>query len=261
MRVWAGLLKVCMLPRRPFRRDCAGRSEKAGDGSEQEDEDDGDFAEDTWRLGFEPFVFGAGGGCLGFGWRGCVRWDGLFEVLEGIRGREASVAAAGAEGAQGAEEETVLAVEVFFEDIEIAAAGAVGEGGFHSEVDFAVFFDVVMALFSDGEIEFRGLGGFEAPDFPAGVDHVFDEVGFERIAGGKEAVVEGGELVEDVLGLVFEDDAGGVHAVLGVIERGPGFARGGDGAVGAGSVDFGLFRACAFLSRHICSYFRRAGED
>jgi hypothetical protein len=99
-------------------------------------------------------------------------------------------------------------------------------------------------------VEFGGVGVFEAADFPTGVDHVFDEVGFELVLRLEDAVVEGGEELEVLHGFGFKDGAGGVHAMGGVVDGGAGFAFGGDGAVGFCAVDPGLFGTGWFIVLH-----------
>ncbi|MBS1826581.1 MAG: hypothetical protein JST93_14795 [Acidobacteria bacterium] len=179
----------------------------------------------------------------------------MFEVLEVFDGRDGLVAAVLGKIAVGAGEETLLAVEVLVEGFEVLGAEAIGQGlelvGGNSGV---VFFDEFFFIFSDCEIYFGGMRGFEAANLPAGVNEALHEVGLELVLGLEEIVVESGEGLEDFLGFGFQDDSGRVHPMSRAVEGGTGLAFGGDAAPGLRAIDAGLLgsgeghRVCSGLS-------------
>ncbi len=87
-------------------------------------------------------------------------------------------------------------------------------------------------------------GAFETPGAeatPAGDGHAVDDVFFDFV-GGLELGAEGFEDAGEALGgFVGQDDGAGEEAVFGGIAGGVGFALGGNGAVGFGSVLAGGF--------------------
>ena len=83
---------------------------------------------------------------------------------------------------------------------------------------------------------------FHAPEAhltPAGYGHVFDERGFDGGLRLEFFVESGEESAEAILGLAFEDDGAGEHAVSYGVAGGGLFALRGDWASGFGSIGAG----------------------
>ncbi len=96
----------------------------------------------------------------------------------------------------------------------------------------------------DGDIEDFGFDTADSHTPPVGRDEVIDQHAGDGV-GGLEKVMElGGELVEVLLGLLFEDDVFGEEAVFERVPGRFGFAFGRDGAFGFGSVGAGGGLAC-----------------
>ena len=119
---------------------------------------------------------------------------------------------------------------------------AVGEGVQLVGADlFAVFFDQFGAVFGDCDVDFCGMSGLEAADFPAGVDEAVHDIGLELVLRLEKIVVETSEDLEDFLGLGFEDDPGRKHSMSRAVEGGAGFAGWGGRSVTFAAVLARLF--------------------
>ena len=129
------------------------------------------------------------------------------------------------------------------DEVEVAVIGAMGVGG----ADVGI---VERHLGGDE----GGFEGDEASLTPTDICQLVDE-GFFHVIGGGERGADAGD-VEEEIGFIFngEDDVdGGGEAVFQGVGAGDGFALGGDGAFGFGSVDAGLLRASEFGGCHLGS--------
>jgi hypothetical protein len=127
-----------------------------------------------------------------------------------------------------------------FELVESAVVGAVRGGAIAMEEGEALFDVGVLAedRIASGFFVESGVGNGKIAETPCGVNELVEDVEFDRAFG-----FEVGGVVRDECVVVFllfwgiEDDAGGGEAVDAAVLGRAGFALGGDGAMGLGSVD------------------------
>jgi len=134
-----------------------------------------------------------------------------------------------------------------FELVESAGVGTFG-GGTVAVEEGGSFFDVgVVGKEGVGSGLFveLGVGDGEIAETPGGVDELVEGIKFDGAFGFEVGGVFGEEgIVVFALFGGVEDDAGGCEAVDAAVLGGAGFALGGDGAVGLGSVDASGVAVC-----------------
>jgi hypothetical protein len=103
---------------------------------------------------------------------------------------------------------------------EVVQDARVVHQGLHGDAEARIFLEDLVFLFQLGgnPVHFAfQCGGFHSPEAvqaPSGGDHLADEVEFDGVGGLEALNVSALEDLEAVLGLIGEDDQGGIEAVL-----------------------------------------------